>query len=176
MSVAPFSQHSSQICSSHDGQPNNWNQTTAFFCTYYYSKYSITLIVSCDCLRAVELPTDTIKHVANFCIILLKERMLTRRHTRHSGEYFTYSYALLFTNGFWTLVMSGILLSYFKPRTSRTTIVYEYSFSSILNMLSSWCQYEALKYVYFPHRTLSLALTKSSCFHLFIFSADCIEW
>ncbi|KAL7512062.1 hypothetical protein ACHAXN_009022 [Cyclotella atomus] len=85
---------------------------------------------------------------------LLQERMLTRRYPRHSGEYFTYSYALVFTNRFWTLVMSGILLLYFKPRTSRTTIIYEYSFPSISNMLSSWCQYEALRYVSFPAVTL----------------------
>ncbi|KAL7487841.1 hypothetical protein ACHAW6_013416 [Cyclotella cf. meneghiniana] len=85
---------------------------------------------------------------------LLQERMLTRRYPRHSGEYFTYSYALVFTNRFWTLVMSGLLLLYFKPRTSRTTVIYEYSFPSISNMLSSWCQYEALRYVSFPAVTL----------------------
>ena len=80
--------------------------------------------------------------------------MLTRRYPRHSGEYFTYSYALVFTNRFWTLVMSGLLLLYLKPRTSRTTVIYEYSFPSISNMLSSWCQYEALRYVSFPAVTL----------------------
>mmetsp|Transcript_18085 Transcript_18085/g.37486 ORF Transcript_18085/g.37486 Transcript_18085/m.37486 type:complete len:410 (+) Transcript_18085:332-1561(+) len=85
---------------------------------------------------------------------ILQERMLTRRYPRHSGEYFTYSYALVFTNRFWTLIMSGLLLIYLKPRTSRTTVIYEYSFPSISNMLSSWCQYEALRYVSFPAVTL----------------------
>lgn len=85
---------------------------------------------------------------------LLQERMLTRRYPRLTGEYFTYSYALVFTNRFWTLVMSGLLLLYLKPRTSRTTIIYEYSFPSISNMLSSWCQYEALRYVSFPAVTI----------------------
>ena len=80
--------------------------------------------------------------------------MLTRRYPRITGEYFTYSYALVFTNRFWTLIMSGMLLIYFKPRTSRSTIIYEYSFPSISNMLSSWCQYEALRYVSFPAVTL----------------------
>ena len=80
--------------------------------------------------------------------------MLTRRYPRITGEYFTYSYALVFTNRFWTLIMSGMLLVYFKPRTSRSTIIYEYSFPSISNMLSSWCQYEALRYVSFPAVTL----------------------
>jgi adenosine 3'-phospho 5'-phosphosulfate transporter B2 len=50
--------------------------------------------------------------------------------------------------------MSGALLLYLKPRTSRTTVLYEYSFPSITNMLSSWCQYEALRYVSFPAVTL----------------------
>jgi adenosine 3'-phospho 5'-phosphosulfate transporter B2 len=84
----------------------------------------------------------------------LQERMLTRRYPRHTGDYFTYSYALVFTNRFWTLVMSGILLVYLKPRLSRSTVLYEYSFPSISNMLSSWCQYEALRYVSFPATTL----------------------
>ena len=84
----------------------------------------------------------------------LQERMLTRRYPRHTGDYFTYSYALVFTNRFWTLVMSGMLLWYLKPRLSRSTVIYEYSFPSISNMLSSWCQYEALRYLSFPATTL----------------------
>ena len=84
----------------------------------------------------------------------LQERMLTRRYPRYTGEYFTYSYALVFTNRFWTLIMSGLLMLYLKPRRSQTTVIYEYSFPSISNMLSSWCQYEALRYVSFPATTL----------------------
>ena len=80
--------------------------------------------------------------------------MLTRRYPRHTGDYFTYSYALVFTNRFWTLIMSGLLLLYLRPRMSSTTVIYEYSFPSISNMLSSWCQYEALRYVSFPACTL----------------------
>jgi hypothetical protein len=83
-----------------------------------------------------------------------QERMLTRRYPRYVGEYFTYSYALVFTNRFWTLVMSGMLMLYLKPRSSRTTVIYEYSFPAISNMLSSWCQYESLHYVSFPATTL----------------------
>jgi adenosine 3'-phospho 5'-phosphosulfate transporter B2 len=84
----------------------------------------------------------------------LQERMLTRRYPRYTGEYFTYSYALVFTNRFWTLIMSGMLMLYLRPRRSATTVIYEYSFPSISNMLSSWCQYEALRYVSFPATTL----------------------
>jgi len=85
---------------------------------------------------------------------LLQERMLTRRYPRNTGEYFTYSYALVFTNRFWTLIMSGMLLLYLRPKRSSTTVIYEYSFPSISNMLSSWCQYESLRYVSFPAVTL----------------------
>ncbi len=80
--------------------------------------------------------------------------MLTRRYPRLTGEYFTYSYALVFTNRFWTLIMSGMLLVYFKPRRSRSTVIYDYCLPSISNLLSSWCQYEALRYVSFPAVTL----------------------
>jgi len=81
---------------------------------------------------------------------LVQERMLTRKYPRFTGEYFTYSYALVFTNRFWTLILSSLLLLYLKPQRSQTTVIYEYSFPSISNMLSSWCQYESLKYVSFP--------------------------
>lgn len=85
---------------------------------------------------------------------LLQERMLTRRYPRGTGEYFTFSYALVFFNRLWTLIMSGLLLLYMKPHRSKTTVIYEYAFPSISNMLSSWCQYEALRYVTFPATTI----------------------
>lgn len=84
----------------------------------------------------------------------LQERMLTRKYPRHTGDYFTYSYALVFSNRFWTFVMSGMMWLYLKPRRSQSTVIYEYSFPAISNMLSSWCQYEALRYVSFPATTL----------------------
>jgi hypothetical protein len=107
--------------------------------------------------------TKVLQRLLGCCLMLnitfvtwgaLQERMLTRRYPRHTGDYFTYSYALVFTNRFWTLIMSGILLLYLRPRLSRTTVLYEYSFPSISNMLSSWCQYEALRYLSFPATTL----------------------
>ena len=107
--------------------------------------------------------TDVLKRLL-ICVIslnvtfiiwgVLQERMLTRRYPRFTGEFFTYSYALVFTNRFWTLIMSTFLMMYFKPRRSCSTVIYEYSFPSISNMLSSWCQYESLRYVSFPAVTL----------------------
>lgn len=85
---------------------------------------------------------------------IIQERMLTRKYPRFTGETFNYSYALVFTNRFWTLIMSSILMKYLKPIPCRTTIIYEYAFPSISNMLSSWCSYEALQYLSFPAQTL----------------------
>ena len=50
--------------------------------------------------------------------------------------------------------MASGLLMYFKPNWSKSVVLYEYSFPSVSNLLSSWCQYEALKYVSFPATTL----------------------
>jgi len=107
--------------------------------------------------------TDVMKRLV-LCVIMLnlafvtwgvlQERMLTRRYPRLVGEHFTYSYFLVFTSRLWTAVLSGGLMLYLKPRWSSSTVIYEYSFPSISNMLSSWCQYEALQYVSFPAVTL----------------------
>ena len=85
---------------------------------------------------------------------VLQERMLTRRYPRVTGEYFTYSYALVFSNRLWTFLMASALLLYVQPQRSRSVVLYEYSFTSVSNLLSSWCQYEALRYVSFPSTTL----------------------
>lgn len=81
---------------------------------------------------------------------ILQERMLTRPY---NGEYFTSSYGLVFLNRLGGFVISGVMLFAFKPPHTRA-IVYEFSFPSVSNMLSSWCQYEALKYVSFPTQML----------------------
>jgi adenosine 3'-phospho 5'-phosphosulfate transporter B2 len=52
------------------------------------------------------------------------------------------------------MILAGLLMIYISPKKSQTTVIYEYSFSAISNMMSSWCQYEALKYVSFPASTL----------------------
>ena len=82
----------------------------------------------------------------NVCFLIwgvIQERMLTRPY---DGEYFTYSYGLVFLNRLGGFVISGGLLLLFKPPPTKA-IVYEFSYPSVSNMLSSWCQYEALQYV-----------------------------
>lgn len=93
----------------------------------------------------------------NVCFVtwgLLQERMLTRPY---DGEYFSYSYGLVFTNRLQALILSAFLMYYSKipwPKFTSTQL-YEFAFPSVSNMLSSWCQYEALRYVTFPTQVLS---------------------
>ena len=89
-----------------------------------------------------------------FCIWgLLQERMLTQTY---NGEFFIYSYGLVLVNRLGGLVLSAFLMYYFQVKWV-TSPLWEYSFPSVANMLSSWCQYEALKYVSFPTQMLAKA-------------------
>lgn len=82
-----------------------------------------------------------------FCVWgLLQERILTQTY---DGAFFEYSYGLVFMNRLGGLILSAALMHYFHIPWS-PSILWEYSFPSVANMLSSWCQYEALKYVSFP--------------------------
>lgn len=87
-----------------------------------------------------------------FCIsALLQERMLTYPY---DNEYFVNSYGLVF----FTRVGGLLLSAYFMYKLEIQWVsspLHEYSFPSVANMLSSWCQYEALKYISFPTQVLA---------------------
>eukprot|EP00520_Triparma_pacifica_P003876 CAMPEP_0118644632 /NCGR_PEP_ID=MMETSP0785-20121206/7052_1 /TAXON_ID=91992 /ORGANISM="Bolidomonas pacifica, Strain CCMP 1866" /LENGTH=495 /DNA_ID=CAMNT_0006536423 /DNA_START=190 /DNA_END=1674 /DNA_ORIENTATION=- len=86
---------------------------------------------------------------------LLQERMLTRRYPRLTGDYFEYTYFLVFTNRLWSLIFSTVLMHRQKRfKWPSGVLIQDLSYSAVSNMLSSWCQYEALKYVTFPAQTL----------------------
>ena len=53
-------------------------------------------------------------------------------------------------------LFSAGLMHYFKIDMIKSPL-WEFSFPSVANMLSSWCQYEALKYVSFPTAMLGKA-------------------
>ena len=90
--------------------------------------------------------------IISFCFWgLLQERMLTQTY---DGEYFTYSYGLVFQSRVVGLLLSGFLMWYLKQEWEFAPL-WEYSFPSVANMLSSWCQYEALRYVSFPTQMLA---------------------
>ena len=70
-----------------------------------------------------------------------------------SGELFRSSKFLVFANRFLALFAAYVgLLASGEPigRAARSTPLYKFSFSSVSNILSSVCQYEALKFVSFP--------------------------
>jgi len=98
--------------------------------------------------------------VASFLVCgVLQERLLTKPYGL-GEDYFTSSYGLVFMNRVGGFVISGAMLYSFAPPSS-DAIAYRFAFPSVSNMLSSWCQYEALKYVSFPTQMLF------KCFKLF---------
>ena len=84
---------------------------------------------------------------------IVQERMLTMPY---DGDFFEYSYGLVFMNRLGGLLLSLYLMHYFKVEWVSSPL-WEYSFPSVANMLSSWSQYEALKYVSFPTTMLAKA-------------------
>jgi len=90
----------------------------------------------------------------SFCIWgLIQERILTQTY---GGEFFVYSYGLVFMSRLGGLILSSVLMKYYKVPWVPSAL-WEYSFPAVANMLSSWCQYEALKYVSFPLAMLAKA-------------------
>lgn len=85
--------------------------------------------------------------IASFTIWgVLQERLLSQTY---DGVFFENSYGLVFMNRLLGLLLSYSLMVYFEIPWYPTAL-WEYSFPSVANMLSSWCQYEALRYVSFP--------------------------
>ncbi|XP_061668821.1 adenosine 3'-phospho 5'-phosphosulfate transporter 1 [Syngnathoides biaculeatus] len=91
---------------------------------------------------------------------VLQERVMTRSYgaatPEEEGERFKDSQFLVFMNRILALTVSGLWCLLFKqPRHG--TPMYKYSFASLSNIMSSWCQYEALKYISFPTQVLAKA-------------------
>ncbi|KAM8947281.1 adenosine 3'-phospho 5'-phosphosulfate transporter 1 [Pelodytes ibericus] len=90
---------------------------------------------------------------------VLQERVMTRTYgadAANPGERFRDSQFLVFMNRILALTVSGTYCAFTKqPRHGAP--MYKYSFASLSNILSSWCQYEALKYISFPTQVLAKA-------------------
>uniref|UniRef100_A0A8C5N2B2 Adenosine 3'-phospho 5'-phosphosulfate transporter 1 n=1 Tax=Leptobrachium leishanense TaxID=445787 RepID=A0A8C5N2B2_9ANUR len=90
---------------------------------------------------------------------VLQERVMTRTYSTgegDAGERFRDSQFLVFMNRILALTVSGIYCAVTKqPRHGAP--MYKYSFASLSNILSSWCQYEALKFISFPTQVLAKA-------------------
>nr|CAG4646228.1 EOG090X05CU [Macrothrix elegans] len=86
---------------------------------------------------------------------ILQEKIMTRDYADgEEVEKFTDSQFLVFVNRILAFAFSGVYLLVIPQRTHRTPL-YKYSYCSVSNTLSSWCQYEALKFVSFPTQVLA---------------------
>ncbi|XP_052207096.1 UDP-galactose/UDP-glucose transporter 5 [Diospyros lotus] len=70
-------------------------------------------------------------------------------------EYFKYSLFLVFCNRLTTSAISAVALLVSKKALDPVAPVYKYCLISVSNILTTTCQYEALKYVSFPIQTLA---------------------
>lgn len=89
---------------------------------------------------------------------LLQEKIMTQEYKNSSGEVqrFTDSQFLVFVNRVLAFIFAGTYVSLSKqPR--HIAPLYKYSYCSFSNIMSSWLQYEALKYVSFPTQVLAKA-------------------
>ena len=86
------------------------------------------------------------------CFSFSQERIMTRSY---DGDIFKTSQFLVFLNRILALLVSSVYLLITTQPRHIIPPFYKYSYSSLSNVLSSWCQYEALKYVSFPTQVLS---------------------
>nr|CAG4649299.1 EOG090X05CU [Scapholeberis mucronata]SVE93589.1 EOG090X05CU [Scapholeberis mucronata] len=86
---------------------------------------------------------------------ILQEKIMTTEYSNGTKlEKFTDSQFLVFVNRILAFIFSGVYLLLCRQSTHRTPL-YKYSYCSVSNTLSSWCQYEALKFVSFPTQVLA---------------------
>lgn len=87
---------------------------------------------------------------------LEQERIMTRKYTNSVGEsgQFEDSQFLVFVNRILAVVLAALCITFLKqPR--HTVPYYKYIYCSFSNVMSSWFQYEALKYISFPTQVIS---------------------
>ena len=93
---------------------------------------------------------------------VLQEQIMTQKYDELSEDgtlhqvNFEDSQFLVFANRVLALVVSGVYIC-IAEQPYHTAPFYKYSYSSFSNVMSSWCQYEALKFVSFPTQVLCKA-------------------
>lgn len=91
---------------------------------------------------------------------LFQERIMAVRYGSENGtgpeEHFGNSLFLEFMNRILALVFAVVILLV-RRQPAHTAPMYKYSYNALSNVMSSWCQYEALKYVSFPVQVLAKA-------------------
>lgn len=83
---------------------------------------------------------------------LLQERIMAFNYseTESTRERFTNSQFLVFMNRIFALFVAVLVIILQRRHTAHQPPLYKYSYCSFSNIISSWCQYEALKFVSFP--------------------------
>ena len=87
---------------------------------------------------------------------LMQERIMTKPY--ESGERFNSSKFLVFANRFLALFAAWAVMQLTGESVKTSALgtpLYKFSFSSVSNIMSSVCQYEALKFVSFPTQVLA---------------------
>ncbi|ODM97575.1 Adenosine 3'-phospho 5'-phosphosulfate transporter 1 [Orchesella cincta] len=87
---------------------------------------------------------------------LLQEKIMTQ--TYGDGENFRDSQFLVFINRILALVIAWVYLAIYERGTIKSlkeAPLYKYSYCAFSNIMSSWFQYEALKFVSFPTQVLA---------------------
>lgn len=87
---------------------------------------------------------------------VLQEKVMTQKYgVGDEAVHFENSEFLVFMNRIVALVVAATYVFFTGPNWSGP--FYKFSFSSLSNICSSWCQYEALKFVSFPTQVLGKA-------------------
>uniref|UniRef100_H2Z5A4 Adenosine 3'-phospho 5'-phosphosulfate transporter 1 n=1 Tax=Ciona savignyi TaxID=51511 RepID=H2Z5A4_CIOSA len=90
---------------------------------------------------------------------VIQERIMTQEYGKtdaYAGEKFSNSQFLVFVNRLLAVFVAGMYtLATRQPR--HTCPLYKFSYASFSNIMSSWFQYEALKFVTFPTQVLGKA-------------------
>jgi drug/metabolite transporter (DMT)-like permease len=84
---------------------------------------------------------------------IIQERIMTQPYG-DAGEMFQFSAYLVLSNRIVAIITAASLMRYKGEKIQSTAPIYNYFLVSFTNTLSTYCQYEALKYVSFPTQTL----------------------
>lgn len=78
-------------------------------------------------------------------------------NSKGESDKFGNSQFLVFVNRVLALILAALAVLFLdQPR--HTVPLYKYSYCSFSNIMSSWCQYEALKFISFPTQVINLKL------------------
>ena len=89
---------------------------------------------------------------------MFQEKIMTRRYVDSAGNegQFKDSQFLVFVNRILAFAIALLYIMMSRQPRHRAPL-YKYSYCSFSNIMSSWCQYEALKFISFPTQVLAKA-------------------